>query len=330
LDQKNKLRVIAALLIATFTFVTPLPSASAAQPDYASSLAFLSNKFVAGKALDGFSPGVPDFGFTLEAMLQRKALGQKLLTQIAAVKANLADTTIFSKSAVSNYAYSPSSTSKNIKPGLAGKFLFTSAALAVPNAPLRNGVLSDLKKAISANGVIASANDNSFEYSWVILGLASNKQTKLANLVAQRFLLLAHSDGGFGPDQTGNTKTSSTDATGIALQALAFAKRTATIAQISKLQKTLVSGSAYLRANLVKGDHWESSGEFDVNGTAYAAMGLKAAGGNVAPIQAWLVTQIATTGGLLTPWSNGVGDVFASAQGMTAVLGLSYLNLYSK
>jgi hypothetical protein len=56
-------------------------------------------------------------------------------------------------------------------------------------------------------------------------------------------------------------------------------------------------------------------------------MGLKAAGGNITAIQSWLKTRVAPTGGLTTPWSNGVGDVFATAQGYVPLLGLSYLNL---
>ena len=330
LGPKTELRVIAALLVAAFSLATPLTSASAAQPDYASSLDFISNKFVAGKALDGFSPGVPDYGFTLEAMLQRKALGQKLMDQVVAVKANLADTTVFAKSSVSNYAYANTGATKTIKPGLAGKYLFVSAALGVPNAPLRNAVVGDLKKAIATNGLISTASGNTFDYAWVILGLASNNQQKLANLVAQKLVSLERPDGGFGTDQTGDTLASSADATGIALQALTYSKRSATTAQVAKLQKAIISASGYLRSTQVTSDHWEAWGDVDVNGTAYAAMGLKAAGGNVSSVQKWLQGRIAPTGGLMTSWSNGSGDVFATAQGMTAVLGLSYLNLYSK
>jgi hypothetical protein len=56
-------------------------------------------------------------------------------------------------------------------------------------------------------------------------------------------------------------------------------------------------------------------------------MGLKAAGANITSIQAWMKTRLAPNGGLTTPWSNGVGDVFATAQGYVPLIGLSYLNL---
>ena len=327
---KTGLRLLVAVLISALAIAAPTSGASAAPSEYSNTLTFINGKFIDGKTLDGLSPGSPDYGFTLEAMLQRKALGQKLLDQLPAVKANLADTTVFSKSAVSSYAYSTSGATKTVRPGLAGKFLFVSAALGVPNAPLRNALIADLKKAIASNGLIASSTGNTFDYAWAILGLSSNNQQKFANTVAQKLIGFQHADGGFGTDQTGDTLASSSDSTGIALQSLAFAKRTATSSQAARLQKVLVSASAYLRSTLVTGDHWEAWGDIDVNGTAYAAMGLKAAGAKITAIQSWLKARLAPTGGLVTPWSNGSGDIFATAQGIAPLLGLSYLDSLSK
>jgi hypothetical protein len=330
LGPKTELRVLAAIVALVCALAAPPAAAFAAPSEYSSTLTFLSEKFVGGKTLDGFSPGNPDFGFTLEAMLQRKALGQKLIDQLAAVKANLADTTVFNKASVYNYAYTITGTTRVIKPGLAGKFLFVSAALGVPNAPLRNGIIADLKKAVGSNGLIASSNGNTFDYAWTILGLATNQQNKLANVLAQKLVGLQRQDGGFGTDLTGDVNSSSADATGIAIQSLVYAKRSASSAQATIEQKSLVSASAYLKTSQLGGDHWESFGDVDVNGTAYAAMGLKAAGANITSVQAWLKARVAPGGGLTTPWSNGVGDVFATAQGVTPLLGLSYLNLVTK
>lgn len=321
---KTELRVIAAALIAAAIVATPLNAASAANETYPSTVKFLADKFVNGKTLDGFTPGTPDYGFTLEAMLQRKAGGQKLTTQLLAVKANLADTTVLAKSVVATYAYSAD---KQIKPGLAGKFLFTSAALGVPNAPLRNAVIADLKKVIATNGNIALANGNSFDYSWAILGLAANGQSKVANAIAVRFASLIRPDGGFGTDQTGDTQVSSADATGIAIQALWMAKKSGTASQQGIEKKACTAALKFLIEKQVSGDHWESWGDVDVNGTAYAAMGLNAVGAGSKSIQAWLKSRLAPSGGLTTPWSNGAGDVFATAQGYVPLIGLSYLDL---
>ena len=322
---KSGLRVIAALAVTALSIATSPAAAQAAPETYPSTVKFLSDKFVNGKALDGFSPGVPDYGFTLEAMLQRKAAGQKLSDKLfVPSKAVLADSTSISKSIVATYAYG---TDKKIKPGVAGKFLFTSVAIGAPNAPLRNAVVADLKKAISANGSIAVSAGNTFDYAWAILGLATNNQTKLGNTVAINLVSLQRPDGGFGMDQTGDTTQSSADATGIALQALSLAKRSAFKSQIVILQNSIIAASKYLRATQVAGNHWDAWGDVDVNGTAYAAMGLKAAGANITAIQGWLKTRVAPTGGLTTPWSNGQGDVFATAQGYVPLIGLSYLNL---
>jgi hypothetical protein len=322
---KSGLRVIAAATIAAIAIAAPLSPAQAASETYPSTINFLTSKFVDGKSLDGFTPGSPDYGFTLEAMLQRKAAGQKLSDKLfVPAKAVLADSTTLTKSIVASYAYG---SDKKIKPGLAGKFLFTSTAIGAPNAPLRNAVVADMKKAIATNGSIATSAGNTFDYSWAILGLATNSQPKLANSVAASLITLQRPDGGFGMDQTGDTLSSSADATGIALQALSLAKRTATKSQAAVLQKSIVSASQFLRTTQVAGNHWEAWGDVDVNGTAYAAMGLKAAGGNISAIQAWLKTRIAAAGGITTPWSNGLGDVFATAQGYVPLIGLSYLNL---
>ncbi len=322
---KSGLRVIAAVTIAAIAVATPLSAAQAASESYPSTVNFLTSKFIDGKALDGFTPGIPDYGFTLEAMLQRKAAGQKLSDKLfVPAKAVLADNLTLAKSIVATYAYG---SDKKVKPGVAGKFLFTSVAIGAPNAPLRNSVVADLKKAIASNGSIPTSAGNTFDYAWAVLGLATNSQTKLANTVATNLVSLQRPDGGFGMDQTGDTLASSSDATGIALQALALAKRTATKSQAAIQQKSIVAAALYLRSTQVTGNHWDAWGDADVNGTAYAAMGLKAAGANVTAIQAWLKTRIAPSGGLTTPWSNGSGDVFATAQGYLPLIGLSYLNL---
>lgn len=322
---KSGLRAIAAVTIAAFAIATPLAPAQAAPESYPSTVKFLTDKFVDGKFLDGFTPGTPDYGFTLEAMLQRKAGGQKLSDKLfVPSKAVLADSTTLAKSVVSIYAYG---TDKAIKPGLAGKFLFTSVAVGAPNAPLRNAVVADLKKAIASNGSIGSSNGNTFDYAWAILGLATNNQTKLANSAAVGLVSLQRPDGGFGMDQTGDMLASSADATGIALQALSLAKKSASKSQAAAQQKAIIAASKYLRSTQVAGDHWEAWGAIDVNGTAYAAMGLKAAGANVTAIQTWLKSRLAANGGFITPWSNGLGDVFATAQAYVPLVGLSYLNL---
>jgi hypothetical protein len=56
-------------------------------------------------------------------------------------------------------------------------------------------------------------------------------------------------------------------------------------------------------------------------------MGLNAVGAGNKAIQTWLKSRLAPSGGLTTPWSNGAGDAFATAQGYVPLIGLSYLDL---
>ncbi len=75
------------------------------------------------------------------------------------------------------------------------------------------------------------------------------------------------------------------------------------------------------------GDHYEAYGDYSVNSTAYAAMGLAAVGKKSTAIKSWLLGKLSNDGGLQTSWSAGAGDVYATAQGGLALLGQSYLNL---
>ena len=87
---------------------------------------------------------------------------------------------------------------------------------------------------------------------------------------------------------------------------------------------------AWLKQSEVSGNHFEAWGDVDVNSTAYAAMGLKAAGEDATPFSEWLTTQITKDGGLETPWSKGAGDTFASIQSLLALDGRSYAGLIGK
>ena len=72
-ETKSGLRVIAAIVTAAVLSLGVAP-ANAANAN-SKTLAFLKSKFVNGQFIEGFTPGVADFGFTLEGILQRKALG---------------------------------------------------------------------------------------------------------------------------------------------------------------------------------------------------------------------------------------------------------------
>ncbi|MEY2677101.1 MAG: hypothetical protein RL510_1121 [Actinomycetota bacterium] len=266
---------------------------------------FLAGKFVTaadGTYLEGFTPGKPDVGFTLEAIAQLSQSGDDI------------DVTKAEEWALSN-TESITDDSGNLILGLAAKWLFVSEVLDFENKDAREFVLSELTSHWS-EGSSAEKSGNTFDYAWQALALqAAGKQAE-AERAAEALSQIRRVDNGWGTDLSDSTTASSTDATAIALMAF-IATGLTDAADVAK---------AWLKAN-IKADHFEAWGDVDVNGTAYAAMALQAAGEDVAPIKAWLASRVAKDGGLETPWSAGAGDVFATAQGYLPLIGLNYVEL---
>lgn len=326
----HKFAATLSILAATL-LVAPSPAIAA--DAYQPTTNFLSSKFVDGKAIDGFSAGKADYGFTLEAMLQLRAAGKTVAQQRIAINHVLNDLTV-SVNRGGGYLFDAS---RKFKPGLAGKFLFTGAALRVANGPTKNSVLVLLRKAISADGTITGSDGNTYDYAWAVLGLKAQQTTKdtaLANRVALKLGAMARADGGFGFDRNADTTTSSADSTGIAMQALVSSKADGSAAERAAKLKAIRLASSYLTKTDIDDNHWEAFGDIDVNGTSYAAMGLKAAGISKVQIEkysGWLKGRLATDGkGFVTPWSSGLGDTFATAQSYVPLVGLSYLDLLKK
>ena len=336
MNVKTELRTIATATIITALILTTLfsGSAQAAKPSgsgsssTSSTSAFLTQSFYNGQFVAGFTPGVADAGFTLDALLQRKAAGQSSAKLSKAIRYNLLNTEITgTPQTKSGYLYTVDAPS--LKPGLAGKFLFTSAALKAKNATLRVQIIRELKSKISESGFISASNASGIDHSWVVLGLATNQSLALARSVAYRLTALQHRDGGFGPDTNGDFAVSGIDSTGLALQALAIAKNNGSSRNNKLITRAIYKAVNYLKTSASGDlkDHWEAWGDYDLNGSAYAVMGLKAVGQNVSSYVTWLKTKVSSDGGLMVPWSAPAGDVFATAQGYVALSGSDYLSL---
>ena len=154
--------------------------------------AFLASKFVGGKFVEGFTPGKADFGFTIEAMLQRKAAGQSSAWLAKSIKHVLEDANVTGRPTDDvGYLYSKG----KIKMGFAGKFLFASAVLDANNRALRQELIRELKPLISVTGLLNGSVGNSFEYAWLVMCLQVNGQTKLASRLSYRLARLARPDG---------------------------------------------------------------------------------------------------------------------------------------
>lgn len=327
LGPKSGLRKLAAIIGISTTLMLVTSTATTAATPYASSVAFLSNAMVNGKALDGMTPGTPEYGFTLEAMLQLKAGGKTFVQQLPAITFMLSNRKQPIGSSSKGYLFNQDST-KSAKVGLIGKFLFTSEALDVANNAIRYEIFKKLAARInSKTGEISGAQAGVIDYAWVALGLNSYQENTLANRVVQKMITLQNTDGGFGES---DAATSTPDATGLALQAINYRKTFGSDAEDKIRDAAQKKAIKYLLASDVQDNHWNAYGEASVNSTAYAVMGLKAAGKKtsvLAPYVAWLNSQVAPKGGLLTGWSNGKGDVFATAQALVPLFGKSYLDL---
>jgi hypothetical protein len=279
---------------------------------------FLKSQFVLGEYLEGFSPGVPEYGFSLEAVAQ--------LSQTREVDSTAAIS--FLLESEPDFLYS-AETGKII-PGLAGKYLFTSKVTGAANGAQTQTVVGSLSEVIQEDGTLSLTEASTFDYAWMTLGLYAQDQKDMARSVSAVLATLAREDGGFGFDNSEFTTNSSTDATAMAIMALVLTKDLDAELTADK-QRAIDLALGYLDANLVDGSHFVAFDAVDINGTALALMAYIAARGELNEnVQAFLVAQIQEDGGIGVPWVENAGDRFATAQGYLALEGKSYLSLLGR
>jgi hypothetical protein len=320
--KKSGLRTIATITTAGITLVVLaailVMNVLGSNPKHLATAEFLKAQFISGEYLEGFSEGVPEYGFSLEALSQ--------LSFARSVDSSKAIEFLLQKEP--SYLYSAETGA--LSPGLAGKFLFASKVSGATNKEQVEATIEDLSGLIAEDGSLAGGFASTFDYAWVSLGLYAQDKKELAARVSSSLSELVREDGGYGFDSSEFTTTSSTDATAMAIMALELTKN---IDAVSSARKQFVIDGAlsYLNANLQDGTHFLAYDAFDVNGTALALMALKAATGELnQPIQDWLVAQIREDGGIGSPWVEGAGDRFATAQGYLALEGQSYLDLVGR
>ena len=279
---------------------------------------FLKSQFVLGEYLEGFSSGVPEYGFSLEAVAQ--------LSQTREVDSTAAIS--FLLESEPDFLYS-AETGKII-PGLAGKYLFTSKVAGAANGAQTQTVVGSLSEVIQEDGTLSLTEASTFDYAWMTLGLYAQDQKDMARSVSAVLATLAREDGGFGFDNSEFTANSSTDATAMAIMALVLTKDLDAELTADK-QRAIDLALGYLDANLVDGSHFVAFDAVDINGTALALMAYIAARGELNEnVQAFLVAQIQEDGGIGVPWVENAGDRFATAQGYLALEGKSYLSLLGR
>ena len=314
--------IVLSMLI-TFGGSQPAQAAVA----HPSTVSFMAKSMVEGRFLDGPEAGIPDFSLTLEAMMQLKAGGRDLVRQLPAVRHMLSTRTQPFGTLSRGYLFNQDE-AKTLKPGLAGKFLFTSEVLDVPNNSIRFEAFRRLAASVnSRTGEITGATAGSLDYAWVAMGLNSYQEFTLANRVVQFMLTLQNTDGGFGE---ADPLVSTPAATGLALQAINYRQTFGSDQEDALRAAAEKKAVSYLLATDVEENHWTISGAPSVTATAYAVMGLKAFGARkttLARYTNWLKAQLAPRGGFKTSVSNGAGDRFATAQSYVSLIGKSYLDL---
>jgi hypothetical protein len=279
---------------------------------------FLKSQFVLGEYLEGFSPGVPEYGFSLEAVAQ--------LSQTREIDSTAAIS--FLLESEPDFLYSAET--GEIIPGLAGKYLFASKVTGAANGAQTQMVVGSLSEVIQEDGTLSLTEASTFDYAWMSLGLYAQDQKDMAKTVSAVLATLAREDGGFGFDNSEFTTNSSTDATAMAIMALVLTKDLDTELTADK-QRAIDLALGYLDANLVDGSHFVAFDAVDINGTALALMAYIAARGELnESVQAFLVAQIQEDGGIGSPWVENAGDRFATAQGYLALEGKSYLSLLGR
>ncbi len=314
LNAKSIATFVAAAILLTLTACAPTTQ----NPKTAE---FLQSKF-SSVGVEGFTPGQIDYGFTLEALTQLWATGATSDTDVAAAAAS-----VWEQSDVNNKkSYLFDQATGSLKAGLAAKALVFGKLYGQMGTETFKGIVSALALAVSAGGKIAGSDGNVFDYGWATLAFRA-AQVQQANLVAVNLALLAREDGGFGTDLSVNTAGSSADATGMALMALTATKGNGTVAQETSKDAAIAAAKAWLTTNTVDLNHFEAWGDIDVNSTAYAIMGLKAAGEDTSRYQEWLKERVISDGGIASAWSEGAGDTFATIQGLLALDGRSYNEL---
>lgn len=306
-------------------------SAIAATP-HASTVSFLSNSFVGGKAIEtanssGNAIGATDFELSLEAMLQLKAGGRTFIQQLPAIRHLLSTRTQAFGTLSRGYLFNQD-LSKSLKLSATGKFLFVSEAINVPNNSIRFEAFRKLATEInSKTGEIMAARRNAIDYSWVSMGLNSFQEFTLANRVVQHLLLLQNADGGFSEVDGG---ASSAHATGLALQAINFRQTFGTAVEDKKRVDAERKAVSYLLRTDIDESHWSAEGQPSVVATANAVMGLKSYGAFATTISRstnWLKKQVHPKGGVIDISASPEPSISTTALSFAGMLGKSYLEL---
>jgi hypothetical protein len=212
--------------------------------------------------------------------------------------------------------------------GLKASYLFTSHALGFDSDQTVIAAAEEVKAGIAEDG---SLDGNNFVYSWVIFALLAEGERELANTVALKLTQLAEVSGGY-KYTTGDTQSdSATDVTSFAIMAIQASLGSGTEAEEAAKSFAIDKSKAFVLGNIVDGNHWNSYGDVDISGTAYAIMALSGLETDVTDAQDWLKSRInETDGGVIAPWTDPNSDTFSTAQSLLALSNLNFVDVLNR
>lgn len=270
---------------------------------------YVMGKFNGGQFLDAFTPGKPEAGITLEAMVQLSALGYDAKKQAKAISWAKSHTDLFDSI------------------GLKATYVFAAHSLGFAEDSTVRKASDEMIAEINGDGSITGSNN--FVYSWVLFALLAEHEKQLANNVALHLSTLSETDGGYKYVQGDPKSAAAADVTAFALLALKASLGTSADNQDESTKEFAVSkAKTWLTSNETDGTHWTSYGDIDVSGTSYAIMALTAMNVDVDSSRTWLSSRISPTdGGVSAPWTEPAGDLFSSAQALLALSKLSFIDV---
>lgn len=300
-------------LVITFISVVSLALTGCSAGGYGSDASpktskFVIDKFNQGQFLDPFTAGSPEMGITLEAMGNLSALGYDKSKQEKAI------------------AWVTNNTDKLNSPGLVGSYIFTSHALGFADDLSVSEQLTKLKASVEDDGSIKDSNN--FADSWVIFALLASGENELANKVALKLSALCETSGGYKYVQGDASSTEATDVTSFAIISMKATEGLGSSEEEAAKSFAINKAKTWLQSSIVESNHWLMDEDADISGTAYAIMAMTALGEDVSAQIKWLSAQAnSKDGGITSPWSDGEGDVFSSAQSLLALSKLSLIDV---
>lgn len=307
---KTGVRRLALVTVIISSLALALSSCSSegyGKDSYPKTSKFVFDKFNSGEFLDTFTPGEPEEGITLEAMTQLSALGYDKKKQEKAI------------------AWAKKNTAALDSIGLKATYIFAAHSLGFADDETVRTAAAEVVAGVAEDGTVSG---NNFVYSWVIFALLSEGNKELANTVALKLTTLSEFSGGYKYLTGDTTSESATDVTSFAILAIKATLGTGSEADEAAKEFAISKSKAFVAGTVVDGNHWNSYGDVDVSGTAYAIMALKSVGSDITEPHAWLVSRISSTdGGVIAPWTDPSSDTFSTAQSLLALSHLSFVDV---